>query len=50
VQALALFIDRDLHGSVGSAGLILGLCAAFEIPLMLGLGVLPAGSRCVSCC
>jgi MFS transporter, SET family, sugar efflux transporter len=40
VQALALFIEHDLHGSVGSAGLILGLCAALEIPLMLGLGVL----------
>jgi SET family sugar efflux transporter-like MFS transporter len=40
VQALALFIEHDLHGSVGSAGLILGLCAALEIPLMLGLGLL----------
>jgi SET family sugar efflux transporter-like MFS transporter len=40
VQALALFIEQDLGGSVGSAGLILGLCAALEIPLMLGLGLL----------
>ncbi|MFI6076782.1 sugar efflux transporter [Actinoplanes sp. NPDC051343] len=40
VQALALFIEHDLHGSVGDAGLILGLCAALEIPLMLGLGLL----------
>jgi SET family sugar efflux transporter-like MFS transporter len=40
VQALALFIEHDLHGSVGNAGLILGLCAALEIPLMLGLGLL----------
>lgn len=40
VQALALFIGHDLHGTVSSAGLILGLCAALEIPLMLGFGVL----------
>lgn len=40
VQALALFIQHDLHGSIGSAGLILGWCAALEIPLMLGLGLL----------
>ena len=40
VQALALFIEHDLHGSVSSAGLVLGLCAALEIPLMLGFGVL----------
>jgi MFS transporter, SET family, sugar efflux transporter len=40
VQALALFIEHDLHGSVSDAGLILGLCAALEIPLMLGFGVL----------
>lgn len=40
VQALALFIEHDLHGTVNSAGLILGLCAALEIPLMLGFGLL----------
>jgi SET family sugar efflux transporter-like MFS transporter len=40
VQALALFIEHDLNGTVSSAGLILGLCAALEIPLMLGFGVL----------
>lgn len=40
VQALALFIEHDLHGSVSSAGLLLGLCAALEIPLMLGFGLL----------
>ena len=38
VQALPLFIGTDLGGSPGSAGLILGLCAALEIPLMLGFG------------
>jgi SET family sugar efflux transporter-like MFS transporter len=42
VQALALFVEHDLHGSVGSAGVILGLCAALEIPLMLGFGLLTA--------
>jgi MFS transporter, SET family, sugar efflux transporter len=40
VQALPLFIDRDLGGQASDAGLILGLCAALEIPLMLGLGAL----------
>jgi MFS transporter, SET family, sugar efflux transporter len=37
-QALPLYASRDLGGDVGDAGLILGLCAALEIPLMLGLG------------
>lgn len=40
VQALPLFISTDLGGGVRDAGLLLGLCAALEIPLMLGLGVL----------
>jgi SET family sugar efflux transporter-like MFS transporter len=40
VQALPLFITTDLHGDVADAGLVLGLCAALEIPLMLALGVL----------
>ena len=40
VQALPLFISEDLGGDVSQAGLVLGLCAALEIPLMLGLGVL----------
>ena len=40
LQALPLFISADLNGDVGDAGLILGLCAALEIPLMLGLGAL----------
>lgn len=38
VQALPLFISRDLGGEVSDAGLVLGLCAALEIPLLLGLG------------
>jgi MFS transporter, SET family, sugar efflux transporter len=38
VQALPLFISTDLGGRPASAGLILGLCAALEIPLMLGFG------------
>lgn len=40
VQSLSLFIETELHGDVGDAGLLLGLCAACEIPLMLGLGLL----------
>ncbi|MEV0132776.1 sugar efflux transporter [Dactylosporangium sp. NPDC050688] len=40
VQALPLFIREDLHGDPSRAGLILGLCAALEIPLMLALGAL----------
>jgi SET family sugar efflux transporter-like MFS transporter len=40
VQSMPLFVSRDLGGSVGDAGLILGLCAGLEVPLMLGLGAL----------
>jgi SET family sugar efflux transporter-like MFS transporter len=40
VQALPLFISHDLGGKVSTAGYILGVCAALEIPLMLGLGAL----------
>jgi SET family sugar efflux transporter-like MFS transporter len=45
VQALPLFIDVDLGGRISDAGLILGLCAALEIPLMLGLGALTSRIR-----
>ena len=40
VQALPLYISQDLHREASAAGLILGLCAALEIPGMLGLGAL----------
>jgi SET family sugar efflux transporter-like MFS transporter len=40
VQALPLFIRQDLNGSIRASGMILGLCAALEIPLMLGFGAL----------
>lgn len=40
VQALPLLISTDLGGAAGDAGLLLGLCAACEIPLMLSLGML----------
>jgi MFS transporter, SET family, sugar efflux transporter len=40
VQALSLYVSNDLGGDVADAGLLLGLCAALEIPLMLGLGAL----------
>ncbi|GGM84480.1 sugar efflux transporter [Dactylosporangium sucinum] len=37
-QALPLFTSRDLGGQVSDAGLLLGLCAALEIPFMLLFG------------
>jgi MFS transporter, SET family, sugar efflux transporter len=40
VSAVPLFVTNDLHGTPGDAGLVLGLCAALEIPLMLGFGML----------
>jgi SET family sugar efflux transporter-like MFS transporter len=45
VQALPLFIGQDLHSDPSRAGLILGLCAALEIPLMLALGALTTRFR-----
>jgi SET family sugar efflux transporter-like MFS transporter len=44
-QALPLFIGTDLGGHVADAGLILGLCALLEIPLMLGFGWLTTRVR-----
>lgn len=40
VQALPLFVSTNLGGEVTDSGFLLGLCAALEIPLMLGLGLL----------
>ncbi|WP_367128107.1 sugar efflux transporter [Saccharothrix sp. HUAS TT1] len=40
VAAMPLFITENLGGTTGDAGLVLGLCAALEIPLMLGFGAL----------
>jgi len=40
VQAMSLFVSDDLGGSIRDAGLILGLCAFLEIPLMLAFGAL----------
>ncbi|GAA0474166.1 sugar efflux transporter SetB [Paractinoplanes deccanensis] len=40
VQATPLYVSTELGGTVRAAGLILGLCAALEIPLMLGFGAL----------
>ena len=40
VQAMPLYLSTELGGSIGDAGLVLGLCAALEIPLMLGFGAL----------
>ena len=38
VQAMALLVTTDLGGDIGDSGLILGVCAALEVPLMLGFG------------
>jgi SET family sugar efflux transporter-like MFS transporter len=40
VQMLPLYLAADLHSGVRQAGLILGLCAGLEIPLMLAFGAL----------
>jgi SET family sugar efflux transporter-like MFS transporter len=40
VQAMSLYLGHVLHAQVRDAGLVLGLCAALEIPLMLGFGAL----------
>jgi MFS transporter, SET family, sugar efflux transporter len=40
VQAMSLFVRDDLGGSISQAGLVLGVCAALEIPMMLALGAL----------
>ena len=40
VTAMPLFVTENLGGTTGDAGLVLGLCAALEIPLMLGFGAL----------
>ncbi|WP_238011152.1 sugar efflux transporter [Dactylosporangium sp. AC04546] len=42
VQAMSLFVGHVLHADVSNAGLILGWCAALEIPLMLAFGALSA--------
>jgi SET family sugar efflux transporter-like MFS transporter len=40
VSAMSLHVTQDLHRTVQDSGLVLGLCAALEIPLMLGAGAL----------
>ncbi|NUT98191.1 MAG: sugar efflux transporter [Saccharothrix sp.] len=40
VTAMPLYITDVVQGSTSDAGLVLGLCAALEIPLMLGFGAL----------
>ncbi|GAA2602662.1 sugar efflux transporter [Dactylosporangium fulvum] len=40
IQAMPLFLGHVLHTDVSYAGLVLGLCAALEIPLMLAFGAL----------
>lgn len=38
VQGLSLYVTHELGGDVHDAGLLLGLCAGLEVPLMLGFG------------
>ena len=45
IQALPLYISHDLGGKVSDAGLILGLCAFLEMPLMLTFGWLTTRVR-----
>jgi SET family sugar efflux transporter-like MFS transporter len=45
IQAMPLYISHDLGGQVSDAGLILGLCALLEIPLMLTFGWLATRVR-----
>ncbi len=40
VQLVPLLVRHNLHAGVDSAGVILGVCAALEIPAMLGFGLL----------
>ncbi|RKT55080.1 sugar efflux transporter [Saccharothrix australiensis] len=40
VLAMPLYVTDVLHGTTADAGLVLGVCAALEIPLMLGFGAL----------
>ncbi|WP_156213475.1 sugar efflux transporter [Lentzea aerocolonigenes] len=40
VSGLPLFVTANLEGTVGDAGLAMGLCAALEIPMMLWFGAL----------
>lgn len=37
---MPLYVTDVLHGTTSDAGLVMGLCAALEIPLMLGFGAL----------
>lgn len=45
VSAMPLFIASDLRGSANSAGIVLGTCAALEIPLMPLFGSLASRFR-----
>jgi SET family sugar efflux transporter-like MFS transporter len=40
VQSMSLLVTGPLHSPLSNAGLVLGLCAGLEIPLMLSFGAL----------
>jgi SET family sugar efflux transporter-like MFS transporter len=42
VQSLPLLVTRELAAGIERAGLLLGLCAGLEIPLLIGFGLLAA--------
>ncbi len=42
VMVMPLYVSNDLRGDLSSAGIVLGLCATIEIPLMLIFGALAA--------
>ena len=42
VTVMPLYVSNDLRGDLSSAGIVLGLCATIEIPLMLVFGAMAA--------
>ena len=45
VQLVPLLIKANLHSDVRAAGVVLGVCAALEVPAMLGFGALSTRVR-----
>jgi SET family sugar efflux transporter-like MFS transporter len=42
VTVMPLYVSNDLRGDLSSAGIVLGICATIEIPLMLIFGAMAA--------
>lgn len=45
VQAVPLLVHNNLHAGVQASGIVLGVCAALEVPAMLGFGALSTRMR-----